>query len=537
MHAFPMTLRPSITAHPAQLAFAIACADVHLVPGGPRLGVAYLVRPDWAATAASVLSGCIIGQPVLLRFSGGARTAALYAVDEEADCALLHLADSLTDQISMPLLFRPCPAGLSWQTWAATPSVRSAGQAVEGLVDEPISEDVCRGPAMRLHAVSGRKHLQPELLGSPLLHNGKVIGHLRSGISDSTLLACPAPYIYSLLPEDEFDQPPPKAAYRTASYVARPSEEAQARLLLAAPRQPVLLSGPERQGKTWLLRRLLEMAAFRDQARVVTINLGLLSAEHFRDEEVFFGRVRKLLAGQLAPHVESYEKLGHGTQSARDELLGTLAHALVAEPARPLYLALDRIDSVHNTVVEDDVKQFLRDLGTGNLPGSLTLRLCLTTSTEPSWLLRPSADVPVITSEPIEILDLTDGQTAALAERYGVSADAEERAQLTALIGGQPFLWTTALYAAVTGGRSLSELLRGRSARLFEPFLEVLRRRIAVEPGLWPTLERILYERQLGELDRLLVPRLYRMGLVRLPTTPTGEATLRYPLYRRLAEL
>ena len=89
---------PSITAHPTQLAFATACADVHRtdsialgVTGSSRYGVAYLVRPDWAVTAATVVRGLYPGQSMLLKFSGGEHRARLARVDVEADCALLRL--------------------------------------------------------------------------------------------------------------------------------------------------------------------------------------------------------------------------------------------------------------------------------------------------------------------------------------------------------------------------------------------------------------------------------------------------------------
>ena len=114
-------------------------------------------------------------------------------------------------------------------------------------------------------------------------------------------------------------------------------------------------------------------------------------------------------------------------------------------------------------------------------------------------------------------------------------------AALQALVGGHPYLARIAFYAAASRAESLGEVLRDRGGTetVFDPFLEACQRRAAAQPGLWPTLLRVLREQPLEALDRLLLPRLERMGIVRRleGPGPHPEYALRYPIFRRLLEL
>ena len=71
-------------------------------------------------------------------------------------------------------------------------------------------------------------------------------------------------------------------------------------------------------------------------------------------------------------------------------------------------------------------------------------------------------------------------------------------------------------------------------AQVFDGFLETCRLRLMAQPGLWPTAERVLRGKSLSALDRLVLPRLERLGIVRIQ----GETCkVRYPLYLRLLEI
>ena len=116
------------------------------------------------------------------------------------------------------------------------------------------------------------------------------------------------------------------------------------------------------------------------------------------------------------------------------------------------------------------------------------------------------------------------------------SSLASLRTMPAALLGGHPYLARLAMYSAATRGLRLEQVTSDArpGAQVFDGFLETCRRRLMSEPGLWPTAERALAGRPLSGIDRLLIPRLLRLGLVR----PDGDAyPPRYPLFQRLLGL
>ncbi len=535
---------PVITAHPIQLTFAAACADVYAeendaADGVPRRGVAYLIRTDRAVTAASVVAECLVGQVVWLRFSGGLRAATLIYCDEEADCALLALRPAVISQLALTLRRGLCQPGDACQTWASGPTLRSAGQVVQALVHEPLGEDELRGPALLLRMVAGSERLHKGLIGSPIFHDGYVVGHLRTICNQggqTMLLACPAPYVEALALPPSATQPPqpPRASYAVPWYVPRPAEEARAHGCLQAPSRPLLIFAPEGHGKTWFLHRLLDDV--REQnSLAVSINLERLPPAAKLSLPAFLLELDHQLRRQLAELPEGVVRAAADPQALLELVLDHYA-------PRRLYLALDRLDMLRDTMYQDGLVGLLADWAErGSYHAAWRgLRLILTSTASPDWLVSPHATQPLSVLAQ-ELPDLSAEKLLALARLHQLTPTEQELADLQALVGGQPYLSRVAMYTAAVRGESLGEVLRSRPAvpTPFDPFLEACQRRIAAQPGVWPTLERILRGQTLEALDRLMLPRLERMGIVRRTAhqDPQLEYTLRYPLYRRLLEI
>lgn len=540
---------PLITAHPVQLTFAAGCADVYkeengAADGDPRLGVAYLIHQARAVTAASILADCELGQAVWLRFSGGLRAATLLARDDEVDCALLELQPAVVSQLVMKLRHGLCQPGDACQTWAATPTLRSPGQVVQALVHEPLGEDGLRSPTLLLRMVAGSERWHKNLAGSPILHDGYVIGHLRTIMQlggETLLLACPAPYVGALeqtiAPRADLPPQPPKASYAPAWYIPRPMEESRVREWLKLPGRPLFIWAPEGHGKTWYLRRLQH--EMREQGTsVICINLERMSQDSRTGLEAFVAEVEQLLLRQLMAE----RLLPVLPQSAPLHLEGMLDLALRACAPRPMYVALDQFDALRDTMFQEGFITLLAGFAARSAYDTAWrgLRLLLFSATAPDWLLRTLSTRP-FASVAQELPDLSLLQMETLARLHQLTPTQSELLALQALIGGQPCLARVALYVAAVRGESLSQILHRRTAAptVFDPFLEACQRRVAAQPGLWPTLLRILREQPLQALDRLLLPRLERMGIVWRADAGQAqpEYTLRYPLYRRLLEL
>lgn len=539
---------PIITAHPIQLTFIAACAEVYLqeedaLTGAARRGIAYLIRADRAVTTAKVASHREVGQRLWLRFSGGLRQAVVLACDEEADCTLLSLQPAVLSQVALTLRRSLCQPGDACQTWAAMPTLRSPGQVVQALVEEPLGEDGLRGPAMLLHMVAGGEHLSESLAGSPILHDGFVVGHLRSVVQkggETFLLCCPAPYIGGLefLPYVSLPLQPPKASYLPAWYVPRPDEETRALDCLEAPARPLFLYAPERHGKTWFLEHLLASVRARGHFGV-RVNLELLPVSARTSLDAFLAE----LSTRLYRKFESRLKGLPGSPSG-SSLAALLELVLQAVAPQRFYLTFDRFDTLRDTMFYDGFVALLAELIERSAQSAATpwpsLRLVLLSATAPDWLVRPMVARPFVAVSQ-ELLDFSSTQLLFLAKLYKLQPTPKELTALQALVGGHPYLCRVAMYAAAVRGETLSDVLysRGTASAVFDFFLETCQQRLTTQPGLWPTLERVLREQSLHALDRLLLPRLERMGIVRRkdPNGTQPEYTLRYPLYRRLLEL
>jgi hypothetical protein len=535
---------PVITAHPVQLTFAAACADVYheeqaASEGAARCGVAYLIRADRAVTCAQVVRDRAVGQPVFLRFSGGLRAATVLARDEEADCALLELRSAVISQLALTLRRGLCAPGDVCQTWSSRPTLRAPGQVVQALVEEPLGEDELRGPALRLHLVAGSERWHESLAGSPILHDGFVVGHLRAiteAGGEAVLVACPAPHIEALelLPDAARPPQPPKAAYAPAWYVARPDEEARAFAGLETPSRPLLVWAPEGHGKTWFLHHLLSAVRRRGDIGV-RVNIERLPALSQASLSALSAELSQRLHRQLAA---DFGSALDGTSTL--PLTELLELGLRAAAPRRLYVALDQFDMLRDTMFHEGASALLADWIERSATREVWqgLRLLLFSATAPDWLMRPLASRPFAALTQ-ELPDLSLSQLESLCHLHQLAPEPSELQALAAQIGGHPYLSRVALYAAASRGETLGDVLHSRGSTVFEPFLEACQRRVAAQPGLWPTLLRVLREQPLEALDRLLLPRLERMGIVRRVDLdgPQPEYALRYPLYRRLLEL
>ena len=547
---------PSITAHPTQLAFATACADVHRtdsvalgVTGSARYGIAYLVRNDWAVTAATVVRGLYPGQSVLLKFSGGEHRARLARVDVEGDCALLRLEPPLDDQIPLSLLHGPVQPGTPWQTWAAAPLLRSPGHAVQGLVHEPMGEDPQRGPALVLKTISGTGWWQPSLAGCPVLYGGRVIGHLRHLLGDAqaqSLCACPVSLVQSLLllPGDATFLQPPKARYTRSFYVPRPAAETEALNQLHRPGQPLVIWAPERHGKTWFLEHICQELIDQTTPYLLRLNLDRLGAEAYGSLDSFVQELGSHLAAQFAVLPGARRDLMTATlrvwrlTSRIEQRLDAIIEQVFLQRAPGLlYLALDRLDAVKDSVFQDAFFAIVRGWmdRKDEAPWS-RLRLLMATSMAPAWMAKLPTSSPFVISPPLIIEDFTVEQLAHLCRLHDLPWDEEQLRSLMKLIGGHPYLTRMAMYNAVAKGYSVEQLVSPErpGVQVFDGFLETCRLRLMAQPGLWPTAERVLRGKVLSALDRLVVPRLERLGIVRVQG---DTCKVRYPLYLRLLEI
>jgi tetratricopeptide (TPR) repeat protein len=161
-----------------------ACARI--TPGDGGQGTGYLVAPDRVATAGHVVRSLEAGGSIELTLGGSPLTATLVARDPDADVAILGLGVAVTDVAPLTLAGK-CLGKAEWESFGFVASVNAAGLPLIGSVLDPDHVDDLGRPATVLFSqqiAAGTGADAHGFSGSPVLVNGRVIGHLKRIVGD-----------------------------------------------------------------------------------------------------------------------------------------------------------------------------------------------------------------------------------------------------------------------------------------------------------------------------------------------------------------
>jgi hypothetical protein len=332
--------------------------------------------------------------------------------------------------------------------------------------------------------------------------------------------------------------PPPGAPYDPRWYVHRPAQERQALAHLETAGTPVTIWGPERFGKTLLLRYLLEQVRNTDsetgrESLLVEMNLRLLVPVPFSFN---------VLCENLAAHL--VRKTGGDdawvTELARNPLdwpvkLAALMedHILPTAKGR-LVLAVDEVDALWRDPAQHGLYRMFRSwCEKAGETGWSKLRFVFLLSTTSSLAFEgPNhKDSPFNLGSPIELPGFSVAQIVEFARLRGLSVSYEDvERDILPLVGGHPFLLHVLMYSARLSGTSLQTLVHDADAldRLFGNELSELARLLELEPRVAEAMRSVLASPERA-LDEDMFLRLRRSGLV---TRAGGVYSIRYGLYR-----
>lgn len=523
--------------------FRAACA---LIINGSRRGTGYLVRPDCLLTCQHVAASQ--GEKVRVRFSFGEYDALVGAVDEHNDCAILHLAQPIAGVAPLFLAVESVQQGSLWRCYGFLAATVQSGLFLEGHVQDACGEDLRQRSALVLYSrsITPSAELQG-LSGSPVVAGGQVIGqlcqvvsNLESGAHFGVIYACPGRVLAHLLPSGSVPSvkpvpPPPKSAYDPAWYLDRSDEEARARRAWEAPGAPVVLQAPELFGKTWFLMRML--AETRERGRIIYINLKTLGAETLATFSTFLRELARLTLECCALPALFLDQAWERSNNPEANLNWLLsAKVLPSTDSRPwLVLALDGADALADKPYFNRFLTLLRGMAEqAALRPWGALRLILTISS--TMALRgqdihrsPLENVAQI----IQLADLVPSQVAHMAEWYGHEDSGIK--QLMEYAGGHPYLVHLALHEAQHRKQPLTEIL-GPKSRVFDPYLQVCRKRLQQQPELYRALRAVVTDERAAVIEEDAT-RLIDAGFLidEYDGHDNRVLRLRYPIYRRLA--
>jgi hypothetical protein len=324
---------------------------------------------------------------------------------------------------------------------------------------------------------------------------------------------------------------PPGPAPAKSLYVHRRAEEKAALALLDAPGKPVVVWGPDRFGKTTLLRYLLGRVRDADggQTRIVEVDLRV----RLSDPPTFDGLLQNL-AADLVHQLRGEEAWLDGLESKKrlgwDLRLEFLLHdrILPAAPGR-LVLAIDNADAVWEQPFAPRFYRLLRSFCEKTQDPWPRLRLALLLSSTPSLVFHDSPLTNLTT--PIALGDFGTDHIVEMARLHELTWDSPAIEQhLRPLLGGHPYLLHRFMERAHLTGAPLETLVNDSIAleELFEEELAGMAVRLDRDPLLSDAVARLLFDPHAEPAAPLLL-RLRRAGLV--DRAADGGYRIRYGLY------
>ena len=314
----------------------------------------------------------------------------------------------------------------------------------------------------------------------------------------------------------EFPEGP--VALNSLFYVERPATESDCYKEIVKPGALIRLRAPRRMGKTSLLNRILAHAA---QQGDHTVRINLRNAE-----KTVFTHLNKFLRWlcanvsrelSLEPKLNDYwdEEIG-----SKVSCTGYFQSYLLAQIDTNLVIGLDEIDTVFN--YPDIAEDFLALLREWHEEAMIQqpwqrLRLVVAHSTE-AYLSLNIHQSPFNVGFPLRLPPFNPTQVEALAQLHGLLWTPEETQQLTAMVGGHPFLIRLALYYLARQSVTLVQLLEDAPthAGIYSDHLRGYLGHLNQQPELASALKQVVTAPDSVQLDSVPVYQLDSMGLVHL---------------------
>jgi hypothetical protein len=326
----------------------------------------------------------------------------------------------------------------------------------------------------------------------------------------------------------------PTAGYDPDCYVKHGDLERRTLAGLSDAGSPVVLLGPARSGKTAVLRHVLD-AALRDdaaagkQSRAVLVELAAFGPEAQDSYEDFLHELAsRVVEGVEGDDAWTAEAWARPLTPAR-RLSWLLKHHVLHRVTGRLILAIESADQLPRFNFWENVLGLLRSWAQeSNTPPWDRLRIAIAVSTEPTLLREEIHRSPFFNAALLVRLDdLGDAQVRELQALYRLPWTDEERALLTGLVGGHPYLLRVAMYEAALHGASVRALVEGAASGggVYADFLGQLRRKLS--PELLEAVCGLLADGG-AELHPDVEDRLRGAGLLR---GGPGAYQIRYPLY------
>lgn len=331
---------------------------------------------------------------------------------------------------------------------------------------------------LRAHAKSGARII-PLIVGPCLMESSPLRDFRAAGVERlplSKLKAADSEELLRDLARQIFESLPgrgvaagasPDSGYEPARYIHRQREETTALSLLDAVGTPILLWGPARSGKTWLLQHLLDASQRRTDHRntIVRLDFQTWSPEQTQTLDgfarAFAETLTQTVCGSVSPVADVWARPTGSGPKLRKILQ---EHVLPRVPHR-LAIALDGADRLFGSSYDDEFFGFLRSWVQRVDGPWAKLRLLLALSTSPRHLNQKATQSPFFNVVmQIRVGDFDLEQVHQMLERRLAIADPAKAHSVMSLVGGNPYLLDILINNVLHKGLSLDDVFEDQQA-------------------------------------------------------------------------
>jgi diguanylate cyclase (GGDEF)-like protein len=323
-------------------------------------------------------------------------------------------------------------------------------------------------------------------------------------------------------------------------YINRPPIEEFACSEVSQPGCVLRIKAPRKMGKSSLLSRVLAHATSLEYK---TVYLDFQEAE-----EAVFSELNKFLRW-FSANVSRQLNLNPMLDEYWDEDMGSKVSCkiyfqayLLKQINNPLVLALNEVNRVfeHPHIAQEFLPMLrfwheqARTIDTWQ-----KLRLVVVHTTEVYIPLKLNQS-PFNVGLSIKLPQFTPQQVQDLAKCYGLSWEGNETHKLMAMVGGHPYLLSTAFYHLSRAQMTLKDLLQSAAtpAGIYNDHLRGHLSMLRNESQLASALQQVISAEESVQLEAIVAYKLESMGLVELDGNQATSSCELYRLYfgKQLAE-
>lgn len=270
-------------------------------------------------------------------------------------------------------------------------------------------------------------------------------------------------------------------------------------------------------GKSSLLNRLQAEGRMKGM-RTAFIDFQLIEQSAIDNADIFYRQFCSLVSWEFELEDRTEEAWGIPLGHVQKTTSYLQRHVLQKIPDGQILLAMDEVERMFPSPFRSDFFSMLRSWHNNRAArgGDWTrFNMVLVTSTEPYQLIADLNQSPFNVGAVVELKDFTPEQVGDLNRRHGSPLSAGQTAQVSELLGGQPYLTRKALYLVAGGHATFEELIKN-SGEDDGPFGDHLRNhlfRMSGHPELKSGLLQVVRHHRCADENTFF--RLRGAGLVR----------------------